>query len=475
MSSGRVLCDPARNGHQTGTRMTQGTTRGVITARGITAMKPGEWLADPAARGAGRLQVRKLPSGDVVFYYRYTAPTGERVRLPLGSGLTLAAARNVARELSLRYQSGDRDLREVLHGEKREADAQRRADELAAEIAASRQEATLGALLLAYVAQLQRDGKASAKSVEHSLRRNVERAWPRLWAKPAADVTTDDLLDVIARLAHGGDTGERAKVREAGKVRSYLRAAYSAAIKARQSPNALPALRELRIASNPASDLATLEGAQQARERALSVAELRAYWSRIENMAGAYGALLRFHLLTGGQRLRQLARVTYSDHDDDTRTIRLRDPKGRRRVARIHDVPLIPAAEEAMRAIGSGGLGPFVFSINGGESGISDTAFGGQVRGLADEMTKAGELPGGPFVPSDLRRTVETRLAALGVTMEVRAQLQSHGLGGVQNRHYDRHDYLTEKRDALAMLHELVTGKRGKVVALRGRGADYSR
>lgn len=48
-----------------------------------------------------------------------------------------------------------------------------------------------------------------------------------------------------------------------------------------------------------------------------------------------------------------------------------------------------------------------------------------------------------------LRRTVETRLAAAGVTSDVRAHLQSHGLGGVQTRHYDRHDYLEEKRLAL--------------------------
>jgi len=27
--------------------------------------------------------------------------------------------------------------------------------------------------------------------------------------------------------------------------------------------------------------------------------------------------------------------------------------------------------------------------------------------------------------------------------------LQSHGLGGVQSRHYDRHTYMDEKREAL--------------------------
>ncbi len=55
-----------------------------------------------------------------------------------------------------------------------------------------------------------------------------------------------------------------------------------------------------------------------------------------------------------------------------------------------------------------------------------------------------------PFQLRDIRRTCETRLAAMGVSKDVRAQLQSHGLGGIQGRHYDKHDYLAEKSAALA-------------------------
>ena len=50
---------------------------------------------------------------------------------------------------------------------------------------------------------------------------------------------------------------------------------------ARQDARGLPALRALRITSNPARDLVTIEGATRARERALSLAELRAYWKRL--------------------------------------------------------------------------------------------------------------------------------------------------------------------------------------------------
>jgi hypothetical protein len=34
---------------------------------------------------------------------------------------------------------------------------------------------------------------------------------------------------------------------------------------------------------------------------------------------------------------------------------------------------------------------------------------------------------------------------------DVRAQIQSHGLGGIQARHYDRHDYMPEKSAALSL------------------------
>lgn len=40
-------------------------------------------------------------------------------------------------------------------------------------------------------------------------------------------------------------------------------------------------------------------------------------------------------------------------------------------------------------------------------------------------------------------------LARESISREVRGHLQSHGLTGVQARHYDGHDYIPEKRRAL--------------------------
>lgn len=440
-----------------------------ITTRGLAAIKPGAWLTDDARKGAGRLVAYGMKAGGAAFYFRYTGPDGKRDALPMGhydpkgkDGLSLAQASADAAALSKRYQDGERDLRAVLDAEQREAERERKDAQRAAETAAAYEQATLGALLTAYVAQLRRDGKASARQVERALEVNVEKAWPKLWTTPAADVTDDDLMTVVAKLADAD------KLRGAEKLRAYLRAAYSAATRARHNPRALPALRALGIRHNPAVNLSPIEGnGSGARDRNLSVSELRAYWKRIEAVPDPDGALLRFHLLTGGQRVEQLARLTVSDYDRDSETVTIKDGKGRRRVPRSHIVPLLPDAQAAMKIMRGMGLGPYLFTVTDGHAGASYHIPQHRLAQVVSAMEEAGELPGGRFTLGDLRRTVETRLAASSVSRDDRAQLQSHGLGGVQAKHYDRHDYAAEKRTALEALYRLLTGTDAKVTPIK--------
>ena len=435
---------------------------GVLTARGLAGLKPGKWVADPAARGAGRLQVRKLASGELTFYYRYTDESGQRDRLPLGTRLDLREARALAADLSRRYQSGERNLRQALGIE---ANKKRQEQQREIEAAAEREIASFGALLTAYVQELHRAEKPSAASVGKCIERHVERVWPVLWAKPAADITLEELIEIVARLA------DQQKMREADKLRSYLRAAYSAAMRARQDARMHPDLRRLAIRSNPARDLMPVEGGAGARERSLSVEELQAYWKRISAMPDETGALLRFHLLTGAQRAEQLARLQVAAFDAETSTVLIRDTKGRRKTARMHLVPLLSEAVEAMRGMQGGRLGPFLFTVTAGESGAGYASLRHRLSAVVEAMLEAGELPQGGFTVGDLRRTVETRLAALGVSKEIRGQLQSHGLGGVQDRHYDRYEYLDEKCDALKKLLNLLAPARKRTERKPSRSA----
>ena len=60
------------------------------------------------------------------------------------------------------------------------------------------------------------------------------------------------------------------------------------------------------------------------------------------------------------------------------------------------------------------------------------------------------------FNAKRIRSGVETLLAKYKFSEDLRGRLQSHGVSGVQNRHYDGHDYIDEKREMLQKLHELL-------------------
>jgi len=76
---------------------------------------------------------------------------------------------------------------------------------------------------------------------------------------------------------------------------------------------------------------------------------------------------------------------------------------------------------------------------------------------FADRLTRKGNTKAAavrswladPPSPHDLRRTLETRMAALGIPKEHRDRVLNHVPADVGSKHYDRHDYLAEKRAAL--------------------------
>ena len=130
-----------------GQRAKANTKKGALTTRGVAALQPGKWAADPAARGAGRLQVIKLNAGGLAWYFRYTRSDGKRDALPLGTDLTLAEARGLAAQLSRRYQAGERDLRDALEAEQRAIERSRQDADAVTAVQKKLAAATLGVLL----------------------------------------------------------------------------------------------------------------------------------------------------------------------------------------------------------------------------------------------------------------------------------------------------------------------------------------
>lgn len=313
--------------------------------------------------------------------------------------------------------------------------------------------ATFGDLMGAYVDLLDSQRKHSVQAVRNQIKKDIEDAHPKLWAKPATSIDLDDCMKVVGKLKDEGSP------RQADKIRSYVRTAFSEAINARGDVNMPASMRRLNIKFNPARDMRKVKGSSNAKSRALTLSEFRCYWARIQKLSEPNRSLAMLHVLTGGQRQKQLSRVTLHDIDRDAPSLAIQDYKGRRAEPRLHIIPLLPEALDAIDRITGGGQ--FVFTCNGGHSPVHSTFFNSLVKRICSDMDAAGELVKGPFTAGAIRATIETRLAAkpYRAGSDVLGQLLSHGMGGVQARHYQHHDFFDEKLEALHMLQRMVEGQ----------------
>lgn len=439
-----------------------------LTALGIERTKAkgrDVWLSDDdGTRGGGRLAVRLGASGSKLFYYRY-AVAGDRRAIPIGpfsvdakpGHFTLEQAREQAREFAALHRSlpdGDvlAHLERVRQAEVDAEAAKAAASALAAEELANASKYSLVALCEAYVAHLKAAEKESAGNAGSLVRRHVAGSeWAALPAKTFTPKQATTLLRKIVESGAG---------RTAAKVRSVLHAAFNLALRAESDPLAPAGLIPFGIEVNPIASTAALSKFNKTRDRNLAYSELGAVWRALQPTDDERLAVkaMRLTLRLGGQRAQQLLRVRrVEDIDLESGLITIYDRKGRRPTPRPHVLPLTDQAMEDVRALieRSAALESEWLFASGksklGSDGLSDLA-----KELSDRFVAEGTCQQ-RFQFSDLRRTAETLLASLKVSKDTRAQLQSHGLSGVQARHYDRYEYMDEKSDALELWERYLT------------------
>lgn len=438
---------------------TKHTTHGAT----LKALAPGEFVTlESRLKHRGSLQARKLSTGAVQFYWRYSHKK-EKSREPIGvwdprappkrltrtdAGFSVAAALEKCAALG------------ALHGERsntgglKEVKAEEHRSHLIKKATqADLSERTLTKLLTAYIDHLKAQGRRSWSDASQIFRAHVEDAWPELAATPAAEVTPDQVLDMLRRLVVEG------KGRTANKLRAYLRAAYQCAIDVRTSMAIPVTFKAFAVVFNPAAQTKRDPKFDRADKRPLSADDLRAYWRAIKPLEGRPGVSLRLHLLTGGQRIEQLVRLRREHLQGQTITIF--DAKGRpgQGGPRPHMLPLLKTTADDLAALVS--RGEFVLSTTEGERPISVTTLANWAHDAVGESIQGFQL-------KRIRSGVETLLAANGISREIRGQLQSHGLTGVQARHYDGHDYMPEKLQALELLFTVLDSKpKANVVPLR--------
>lgn len=446
-----------------------------ITPLGINKTKPKAkdyWLSDDdGTRGGGRLVVRISPSNSKLFYFRYSI-NGERRLLPIGpfsldtlnGYFTLEQAREDFRRYSALHRKPEsKDVIAYLEQidtekatAKRQIEEKLRADQIELE---RESKYSLIKLCDTYAAHLKKLEKPSSGDVSSLFKLYVKES--DIAMLPAKSITAKQVTALLRKIVDDG------KGRTAGKLRSSMRAAYELAVKAELDPSTPSAFLDFGIESNPVAATAALSKFSNASDRSLSNVEMGELWRRLKAVPddGPIKLLaLRLIILLGGQRAEQLVKVTISKGVDlEENIVTLQDPKGRRTKPRLHSIPIVGLAIDDVRnLIKRSALLESDWLIANRKSYLKANTLSNAILDISKDMI-AKEITASRFRFGDLRRTAETMMASLNVLEKTRAQLQSHGLSGVQQRHYDRYDYLDEKHDALEKWHlhleSLASGK----------------
>lgn len=230
------------------------------------------------------------------------------------------------------------------------------------------------------------------------------------------------------------------------------------------------AIREDMIDRNPAAafDLSDAGGEEKARSRALSRAELVAFFGAMRTAKGfsVQNELTIKLLLLLAVRKMELAAARWDEFDMDGGVWYL--PGERTKTGEPTDIPLPPLAVEWLRELNRlAGGSAWVLPARKMQSRMLPHVAESTIN-VALAKVKHG-LPA--FTLHDLRRTARSQLAALGVEPHIAERCLNHKIKGVEGT-YNRHSYFEERRQALSawadLLAQLEAGDADKVMPIRG-------
>jgi len=294
-------------------------------------------------------------------------------------------------------------------------------------------------------------------------RRNLSKhVLPKWGNRPYATIRRADVIALVEGIIDAG------KQTLANRIQALVSKVFSFALDA--------SLRD----DHPCHRL-KMRGVERVGRRVLSDAEVLLFWNGIVIPARARptGLGLQLALLTGC-RIGEIAGIARAELHDiaNPASAAWLIPGTRTKNKRDHMVPLAPLARgivlELLETIppteefllptrSSRRAGP----ITGNTLTRTMVHFTRRVTGDDDA---ARTWRADPPSPHDLRRTMETRLSALGVAKEVRDRVLNHVQGDVGSKHYNLHQFVAEKRAALmrfeGALTAILTGESAAVVPL---------
>lgn len=280
----------------------------------------------------------------------------------------------------------------------------------------------------------------TGEAVMQSLRFNVLPVWGE---REVSDITRRDITQLLDEIIDDG------RATTANRVKSYL--------------TKFLGWCEDRgvIEQSPAIGM-KMPAKEKARDRPLNDEEIRLLWLACDEELQPWGAFFKMLLLTG-QRRGEVAHMQWQDIDANG-VWRLSSTKNGER----HDVPLPETARAIIAELPV--KGPYVFSTNGTTPALALSKPSARIAARMNALAsaeKGEEVEIAHWRPHDLRHTVKTGLAALGVSLEIRSRATNHLSDiPVMDRRYNHHDFEDEKRRALEAWARRVD------VIVRGKGEE---
>jgi integrase len=412
-----------------------------------------------------------------VFLKSVKPPPAGRLEIPdlACTGLVFRVTAKGARSWSFRFRdAGGAQTRATLgtYPQVSLLDARTTADEMRREIRLGGNPVTrkrqdreaAGGKTFAALAQCYLIEHAERRKRSHGRdRRNLEmHVLPRWQNRPYDQIRRADVIQLLEGLISNG------KPTLANRGQSLISGVFTFALDA-----------DL-VESNPCHRLKK-RGVENVGRRVLSDDEIRLFWSGIVETARTRrtGLALRLALALGA-RVGELCAINRSElaHLDDAARAAWTIPGTRCKNGRDHLLPLPPLARETVLELLSL-IGPheeFLLPTRSlrrtgpMRSNSLTQAMDFFSRRIADDSRAKSWVADVPS-PHDLRRSVETRLAALRIPKEIRDRCLNHIPSDVGSKHYNRYDYADEKRSALTRwsleLSSILHGTSENVTPLR--------
>lgn len=408
-------------------------------ARVRGAKPPGAGILELWDTKCSGLCLRVMASGVRSWSYRYRPRGGggfRRVTFGKYPSIGLSEAR----------ERGEKLRQEVREGADPQHDARvrlasRREHE-------ERQALTFDELAELYLERYAKKHKASWQNDNGYLRRHVRPEWG---ARPAHAIAKQDAARLLGEVKDRTPTG-------ANRTRSVLAKLFGWAVD------------EGYLEASPMIGVKKPAREGKGKDRVLTDDELRIVWRAIEagGLSDGTAAALQVLALLG-QRPGEIAGLHRSElvNLDRPADARIEFAAERMKARRPHVVPLPAKAREIIlkqferqeerEREGEEAGGGYVFASRyAAKQRLARHSLSQAMKRIIVALKADGpdkktveRLQASPPTPHDLRRTLATRLAELGIPREDRLSVLAHTWGDVHEAHYDRYERLREKRIAL--------------------------